>query len=169
MIAFLVLGILLAPSPSLAGPASFSVGGVELSLGMAEDSALSILRENFEVAESEGNAYVLKRKEGPPGLIVGSVLFEDGKLVGVSRDWGDYTGDDARRLSKALADVLEDSTEADGTMATLQVQRGRASPEIPFRKILIQLPDRSIELMVSDGSPSGHVPAQVGLTERIGY
>jgi hypothetical protein len=169
MIAVLILGICLVPSPSLGDPASFSVGGVELTLGMAEDSALSILRKNFEVERLEGNSYALKSKEGPPNRVVGSVLFEDGKLLGASRDWGNYTGDDARGLSNALADLLEDKAESDGTLAKLLVLRGRTSPEVAFRKILIQLPDRSIELVVYDESPSIGAPAQVGLTERIGY
>jgi hypothetical protein len=169
MIAVLVLGILLVPAASLGGPASFSVGGVELALGMAEDSALSILRKNFEVEQLEENAYALKSREGPAHRVVGSMLFEDGKLLGASRDCGNYTGDDARRLSNALADLLEHETDSDGTLATLLVRRGRASPEVPFRKILIQLPDRSIELVVYDQSPGIDAPAQVGLTERIGY
>jgi len=149
---------------------SLSLGPAKLKLGMDLETVRSLVVPHFELKEQSPNSYAVSSKDGLPHRFVGSILFRDGRLFGIDRDWGNFQGADAVRLSKALLDLFDGSSSDDRFPASVFVHRMPPSPQMRGAMLVIQLEDRTIELMIYEPSSAlREYRAQAGLSEKVGY
>lgn len=68
---------------------SLSIGRVTLTLGMSQDQAIAALMSHYKLRAFAGNAaWDVVTKTRPPIRLVGSVSFENNRVVAMSKPWG---------------------------------------------------------------------------------
>ncbi len=110
-----VLALVFCVVPSLAqAPSSDSIsigdfGEVQLYLGMSKESALRILRENFDVVDEAGGEDAILSKgsvaAGKVGVEYGWVSFNGGSVASVTKVWG-ISGDDKGAVVRAIRGAM---------------------------------------------------------------
>src|SRR5271155_5836379 len=70
---------------------SIYLGSTRLELGMAKDAVITNLSASYDVrllGEGKFSSWLVNTKSGPPFIYIGNVVFKDGALNSVLKDWG---------------------------------------------------------------------------------
>jgi hypothetical protein len=103
--------------------ASLRIGGIEVSLGDAQDQVLRDLSSVYDVKPMDGSpgTWFVTSRTGPPFRSFGSVQFSGRRLDFASSDWGPDTDDQsATSLALALFKALQEVPAAERSRCTLQ-------------------------------------------------
>lgn len=82
--------------------ASLFVAGMQMQLGMQQNTVIGNLDTKYRLTKSGESTWMIFDKNGPPFELLGSVTFQQGKLVWISRHWGGFPSEPARQLGREL-------------------------------------------------------------------
>jgi hypothetical protein len=162
----LLLSLVLAATTSQAN--ELTLGPVALSIGLERGPLLSSLQANFTVSPNCSDTAACLVFEGPQstGTYVGSITFKDGRLVGASRNWGDFK-DRANPVlvTKALLAALESAAAVSGSRASISSSLTRV-PGADMVTLQFTFPGRRVFVSTTDGDSK--YGQQVSISEHIG-
>lgn len=143
LLCFLMLTCFALPCHAESAKALY-FGDVAVSPGADKTDVLSKLRRHYELKETDGGAFLVFKRGGPPYEPVGSVLFDqNGKLSFANQYWSDASGHEAQNLGRALLSLLEKYSFAEGTsLAVLRVSPGARAPDVRSTDIEIRFVER---------------------------
>jgi hypothetical protein len=148
--------ILIGPSPSFGQADTLWIGGVPLELGMSKSDAMQSLNKLgrlYKLQEVSDETLSISEGSlptgGPPFRMAGTLVFRNGKLVAINKNWGGFGGDQAKALGKAIYSVLDTAIKEGKSIAVIQAETfhlpGEISLHITFhltsgKKIFIAVP-----------------------------
>ena len=162
---FLLLSLLLAAANSQAN--ELTLGPVTLSLGLERGPLLGSLQAYFTVSPNCSDTAACLVFEGPQssGTYVGSVTFKDGRLVGASRQWGEFKDRvNPVLVTKALLAALESAGAASGSRASVSSSLTRV-PGADIATLHFNFPGRRVSVLTTDGNSK--YGQQVSISEFI--
>jgi hypothetical protein len=89
---------------------SIYLGSERLALGMPKDPVITNLSAIYDVrpvGEEKVSSWLVSTRSGPPFTYLGNVVFKDGKLNTVLKDWGPEDSEKGVGLATALYAVLD--------------------------------------------------------------
>lgn len=168
MIASFVAGMnfpaLLSPETVFAQADALDIGAVTVRLGSPKEEVLSRLRQRFALENrgevGPGEVWFAKSKDGSHEF-AGHVIFRNGLVVAVSRDWDQLVDPDAktRRLVKNLYNALERVTSSQPEGASTRIALSRETePRGTSHVIFFFVGNQDVSLslheqMLTDGTP----------------
>jgi hypothetical protein len=144
--------IFIGPAPSFGQADTLWVGAAAARLGMSKSDAMQSLNKLgsfYKLTERDDLLFITE--SGPPFRTAGMLSFRDGKLVAITKNWGDFEGDQAKALGKAIYSVLDNAIKEGNSVAAIQAETHPFHPpgEIAFditfhftsgKKIVITVP-----------------------------
>jgi hypothetical protein len=106
-------------------------GNKVLRLGMAEDAVIAALAENYSVDEMG----FVTTKSGPPYESAGQLVFKNGRLVGVWKDWSPNNQQQGYELANniyGLFKALEDEGRTNCILSTGSKQTATSEQKTAF-------------------------------------
>ncbi len=154
---------------SAANASDLPIGAVRLSLGMEKENVLQKLKDFYGVTEQpmiSSSLYSITADKKPNSKLLGMVTFREGKLVWISRRWGDFnTANNSMEYASALFAALEGAAAASGSTATITTKVSRV-PSGEIKQIDFVFSDRKITTLISDGPAQG-LGKQAGIDESV--
>jgi len=160
----LIFLLLLINSPFAQAQDSLFIGGATLRLGMTRDTVSSLLRTTYDLRriEGSGDGWMIVRRAAPSDS-PGSLTFETDRLIGISKDWGNFRGPEAVRLGEVLHAVISGTARGDVSVAVVET-KSRREPQIAVRQVNLIFGEKTLSLLVIEYPTD--VPVVV-LTESV--
>jgi hypothetical protein len=151
-------------TPSFGQEGSLFLAGVSLRLGMPQAQVMGTIGDKYGITKAEGyDLWAVFEKANQE--LIGTLTFKEGKLIGASRDWGNFQGDQAIRLGKALFSVLSNANEDGKTVAIVTTQTIRI-PKLSGQVIRIAFGEKNFSIDISEGDALGK--PRVSIQENLG-
>lgn len=102
---------------------TIQIGGVDMSIGMSQDDALTPLAHLYDVRHQDNlpGFWTVVRRGGPPYEIIGSLSFGDGRLVAATKTWGQPKERTAQGHAAAMFDALRAITNGSVKSCAVEV------------------------------------------------
>lgn len=149
--------------------ADLPIGGVPLSIGMEQHAAMKTLDAHLYVIPVKGNtnAFFVSDAEPPNISVIGNIIFKDGRLDWIQREWGHFSGtSNPVEVSKALFSAIESAKSASGESAVVSTTVQRI-PGAEFKTIYFSFPGRRVSLGIIDGDAKSTYGQQVNINESV--
>lgn len=150
--------------PATADELSLFIGGIEMRLGMPKEPLFTQLSHRYTLTQTPSGTYFIHEKRGNTYDILGGVAFQNGKVSWLSRDWGDFYGENAVDFGKELHSALQSLQEASGQPIALYLSETKNAPGLRTTSIEFLSGKRRLILTISESNKFGK---QVSLQEII--
>ncbi len=120
---------------------SISLGSVTVYVGMSRDSTIAALSTHYAVSDLG----TVTMKSGPPYESLGQVVFKDGKLSQVWKDWALSNQEQGYELANSLYGIL-DGFKREGRTACTLVTSADQDPKFETKTILLHCGEKQIRL-----------------------
>jgi hypothetical protein len=142
--------------PNPQSDAFITMGGMKLELGMAQDTVIAHLADQFTLRKKPGSAdavWMVFPKVTPPFEALASLSFNNGKLAAVLKYWGPADQQEGVKFAGALYAVLGELTKDNGTC----VISNRVSADVSFeaKAIFITCGDKYVRIDITRTDRSG--------------
>ena len=161
-ILFIVLSIILLSSIYVSAENNLNIDGVDLALGSDKDDVLSLIDTRFKVNKLKDDYVLLMNNDGPPYITKGILLFKDGILNTIDRNWGTYNSDNLSEFRDSFLGLLKNFTKDNGKPSIIIEETN--APGFKASSIKISLNNKKMIILFSDYQKQG---LSVGIQEEI--
>jgi hypothetical protein len=170
--------IVFIASASFAQTRTMYIGGVELRLGMPQETVMTLLSGKYTVASMGRSSFSVTQYDQKTKLydMLGVVGFDGGQLSYISRDMdtSGWPNDEGYAVGRAIFDALNGSmplTDNDGAKrarASMVVWSQDVSKPTPgtMRNINIYVDTQKIGIIIWDGADGKSVSASVSIQTK---
>ncbi len=139
---------------------SIFIGNATIYLGEDKQIVAEKLLPLYELKPLTGNSYMVITKNGPPFEVLGSVDFLNNKVIGITRDWGNfYDVGQAETLIGLIDSVIKDNNN----QPIITVSRDY-SPKVSWTTLTFWYNSKTVTLSIMRSSEYGNV---VDIYEKI--
>jgi len=131
------------------------MAGTEMRLGMAEESLVAKLKENYTLTDTGEHGWTIWERE-PRNEMVGAIGFTEGKLSWISKDWGYYEDAEARGVGKELFSLLSSLTDKKPTPILVDAKVAVRQPGLVINEIQLIYPKRTISISIWESKDKGN-------------
>jgi hypothetical protein len=141
---------------------TISLGLTTLHIGMARDSAIAALSVNYNI-DDKG---IVMTKKGPPYDAVGSVVFKDGRLSQVWKDWSANDQEQSFELANNMYGLF-DGLKREGRTACIADTGVSQGPKGESKAIFFNCGNKEIRVDVSEWRDGDQMRRAATLTEVL--
>jgi len=129
---------------------SIMLGGKQLSLGDSESKVMSLFRDGFVLSQS-GHMWHISSGQAGHFRLIGSMVFNNGKLSWISRYWGVESSnpEEVYKAGQSLYGAINSVTQGESTLAIIQTSASRV-PSGSLEQIKITINEREIVIILGD-------------------
>ena len=146
-----VLLLLAMPAVLAGSPRDMKFDGVTITLGQATDQALSHLHGTFDLQPVAGQSgtYTVSTK-GKTGKLLGIVTFQNGQVVRLERERGNFID---IGQGNAMTTLMNELIKEDNTHAVISVEK-QLRDGVSHDIITLRLPGKRLQITISN-PPTG--------------
>jgi hypothetical protein len=136
---------------------SIYLGSTRLALGMPKDPVITNLSAIYDVrlvGEAKVSSWLVSTKSGPPFTYLGNVVFKDGKLNTVLKDWGPEDSEKGVEFATALYGVVDGFSQEGRRDCEVAVGR-QHEPGFERKTISINCGNKGVTIDLRDSDKMG--------------
>lgn len=136
---------------------SIYLGNTRLALGMPKDAVITNLSASYDVrllGEEKFSSWLVNSKSGPPFTYIGNVVFKDGKLNSVLKDWGPDDSGAGVELATRLYGVL-DGFSQEGRRDCHVTVGEKHEPAFEVKTVFISCGNKFVRIDIDQGDKMG--------------
>ena len=99
--------------------------------------------------------------------MAGTLVFKNGKLVAINKSWGDFGGDQAKALGKAIYSVLDNAIKEGKTSAVIQTETLHSPSVIQFEISFHLTSGKKLVIIVPTAADTQNLTYSVSVSEVL--
>ena len=143
--------------------------GAELRLGMSQSEVEKKLEGTAYRLDdrNDDSAVIRKKTDTSPRGIIGAVVFKNGNLTFVSKQWGSFRDSGTREMGNILVSLIAKANEEGKFLAAVKSKPVILEPGITANEIEIDFRNnKKIHISVSETRDTGHIVSIDEIVER---
>lgn len=139
------------------------LAGVELRVGMQKQPILEDISKNYALVPVYKDVYLIVIKNSDPAETIGTIIFENDRLISASKSWGHGYGQDAFKILNSLYYLFSNLNKKGMKQSVILLSEIHA-PQLNSKSIDFTFGQRTITISIFEIRNNS---VQVSIDEKI--